>query len=96
MYSLRRDAIIKTSRGSELGAGGAEPGERTIERFGSLLAADALGAGEEPLSAGFIGAFSSIAAASLWRALGRWTSKHDTEQKTYPVRWPLQVETLQV
>ncbi len=34
----------------------------------------------------FVGAVISIAAASLWRAPGRWRSKQGTLQKTYPVR----------
>lgn len=42
-----------------------------------------------------VGALASIAAASLWRAPGKWISKQETLQKTYPVRCPLQVETLQ-
>lgn len=79
MYSFNRDATTKTSCGTS--ARFVDPAAELSETIRRV-----------PLD---ISAFISMAAASLWRALGRWTSKHGTLQKTYPVRWPLQVETLQ-
>lgn len=63
-------------------------GELTIIFRGPSTAAET--AEEEP------GAFLSNAPASLCRAPGTCESQQGTEQKEYPVRWPLHVETLQM
>lgn len=75
--------MTKTSRGicfCELGAEGAVEAGRMMLRLGSpvpLAGALPVGAGEAVR-----GALFSMAAASLWRAVGRCTSKHETLQNT--------------
>ena len=80
MYSVRREAMIRTSRGTFDLLLLVIIFEEMILRVGSRPAtvSDVFDDGVAAVD----GAFISIAAASLCRALGRWTSKHATVQKT--------------
>lgn len=79
MYSFKREAIIKTSRGIAVREGALALGAAlTIRRVPASV--DARGAASG--GAAVAGDFDSIAAASLWRAPGRCTSQQGTEQKT--------------